>query len=238
MSQPPNGPVCPDCGAQVSEQQGHCGNCGANLGHGGGGQTGEQPRGQQQPRSQQQAQGGQQQGQRGQQQQPPPNQPPRQQPAQQQQQGDDGWSTLVIVLVLCGGGLCLIPVVFIVMSAVLGSFVLGLGDTNEFAPATSFEYDYNETTGEVEIQPTSGDTFNASQVRFEGDGLVDPGARWHEKSSAIEPTDSVGLGDSVVVEVTGPDYLIEIAWESSDGETRVVIDTNTGPEGPFGAPDR
>ena len=72
-----------------------------------------------------------------------------------------------------------------------------------------------------------------------GSGLVDPGARWHEKSSAIGPADSVGLGDSVVVEVTGPDYLIEIAWESSDGETRVVLDTDSGPErGTFGAPDR
>jgi len=172
---------------------------------------------------------------RGQQQQPPPRQqqprgqqqPPRQQP---QQQGDDGWSTLVIVLVLCGGGLCLIPVLLVIASLIFTSSVFFLlDDLGTSGPATSFDHNYSEANGTVEVTVEEGETFTAERVRFEGEGVADPGARWHEKDPDSGSTDSVERGDSAVVDVTGPDYTLELVWESADGDTQVVISASTGP---------
>jgi hypothetical protein len=103
------------------------------------------------------------------------------------------------------------------------------GDTSETEPDTSFDYSYSGASETVEVHVEGGETFTAQRVQFEGQGVVDSGAQWHETDPTVGPTSRVGAGDSAVVEVTGPDYALEIVWESADGEERSVIGTSTGP---------
>jgi len=105
-----------------------------------------------------------------------------------------------------------------IVAAVVGSFVLGFGGSQQVTPTASFSFEYDATADTVEITHEGGDTIAASELFVRGTGftsasgadMTGPG-RWRgSTSSSIDGQPAVVAGDRVTVGLR------------SDGELRLV----------------
>jgi hypothetical protein len=210
----PSGRRCQQCGAPLDSDQQFCTECGAPQDAPSQEQQGPPPGEGQGPPPGQQG--------------PPPGQqsPPGQQgppPGQQSPPGQQGneRSTAFWVIVAIVGLCVIIPVVVVIGSAVLGAFVLGLGETRWTAPDTEFGYDYSPGTSELVVTHEGGDTVNASQITFQGTGFDGVGTTWAQQAGG---DGTVAAGDRVTLTRVQDNHMVEIVWTSeSDPENTVVI---------------
>jgi flagellin-like protein len=132
-------------------------------------------------------------------------------------------------------GVVLMDAITVILAAVIGTFVLGLGSsTQPAAPNAYFEFEFTPSGGngfagidgdEVEITHKSGDTIDRSRltVLLEGTELPSP---W--PTTKVQAGTTYTYDDSVA---GGPDLAdedtVRIVWESEDGESSATIGTGT-----------
>ena len=67
-------------------------------------------------------------------------------------------------------GVILMVAITVILAAVIGTFVLGLGQNVQSTPQASFSFDFNESAQNVNVTHTGGDTLedgeNAGQVQI------------------------------------------------------------------------
>jgi len=125
-------------------------------------------------------------------------------------------------------GVILMVGVVVILAAVIGAFALSFADGGgSSAPQVSLESDYNEGDNIVTLTVQGGDTFGAENVEFEGD--VYSAEDWTD-ATGINGGDSVSAGDSIDIDVTGPDYVVELVWQDDAGGESNIIRTLEGPE--------
>ncbi|QCJ45957.1 type IV pilin [Haloprofundus sp. MHR1] len=111
-------------------------------------------------------------------------------------------------------GVILMVAITVILAAVIGTFVLGLGDNIQTAPQASFGFDYDEDeaggAGTVTITHRGGDTFDAGEieVRKNGNDVTDPYSQ------------IVRTGSTAKVDVNGGDS-ISVVYVGGDGESVV-----------------
>ena len=132
-------------------------------------------------------------------------------------------------------GVILMVAITVILAAVIGTFVLGLGESIEDnAPSSSFTTEYEEGTAgtcepdsgsennNLEITHESGPTIEADRLTISEDGSDLP---WSDCSST---TNEVGAGDTASVEVGSGDS-VRLVWTAEGGGQE---DTLTRWEGP------
>jgi len=112
-------------------------------------------------------------------------------------------------------GVILMVAITVILAAVIGAFVLGLGDqASNTAPQASFSFDYNNSDpGNVTVTHDGGDTIPDGELRLTATGDDWDNARdWDGDASAgsseyIDPDDdeSYAEGDTV-----------RVIWDSGD----------------------
>jgi flagellin-like protein len=132
-------------------------------------------------------------------------------------------------------GVILMVAITVILAAVIAAFVLGLGDTNDVAPNTSFEYDFDASGSSpysLDVRVRSGDTFNSDRISFEGEDLgTDEGATWTDTDGDLTGTSDISSGADVTLgNIQSESFLLEITWTSEEGGTSSVISTREGPE--------
>ncbi|WP_411964182.1 type IV pilin [Haloferax sp. YSMS24] len=149
---------------------------------------------------------------------------------------DDGAVSPVI-------GVILMVAITVILAAVIGTFVLGLGDqVGDTAPQASFAFDYNQSTGDhLNITHESGDSINSDRLKVstgvpiygiaEGD---DNGAANSRTWSALNGNNTVDVqaGSSVTIEPDGDslhDQTVRIVWTSDSGSTSATLQKWSGP---------
>ena len=113
-------------------------------------------------------------------------------------------------------GVILMVAITVILAAVIGTFVLGLGENVESAPQASLDFQYNSTAGNVTMEHRGGDTLDPSnvEVRLNGDSPSDG-------SEII--TDNFQAGDSVKINATSYSDPSEL----SSGDTISVVTTGS-----------
>ena len=108
-------------------------------------------------------------------------------------------------------GVILMVAITVILAAVIGAFVLGLGGSAEETPQASLSFTLDDGEDTVDVEHRGGDAFNVNQTRLAGDFGED--ADWNNTDARlangdIEQIDEAGVeeGDRVV-----------IIWEPSDG---------------------
>jgi flagellin-like protein len=155
-------------------------------------------------------------------------------------------------------GVILMVAITVILAAVIAAFVLGLGDTNASAPNVTFEFEYNESSGNVTVAHDGGDSFDPARVELQIDNVdsISTIALDGTTGSANITEDSSGLsnpvqaGDSIKVALSdgtpfgdsgnngaGPsdasdttDFELSVIFTSEDGGTSSEIGSTSGPD--------
>jgi len=117
-------------------------------------------------------------------------------------------------------GVILMVAITVILAAVIGTFVLGLGDSVESAPQASISFD-GDTDG-VDITHRGGDELDTSELQLRGSGLdsspvdfdtlTDAGSEFNAGSTAtVESGDLNTAGGEISVVYTGGDSDTVIA---------------------------
>ncbi len=90
----------------------------------------------------------------------------------------------------------------VILAAVIGTFVLGLGDSVESAPQASITFDYDSTDdGEVEIQHRGGDGIDTDEfdIIVAGDSASITAINGDDSSTDLADLDEFSAGDTITV---------------------------------------
>jgi flagellin-like protein len=134
-------------------------------------------------------------------------------------------------------GVILMVAITVILAAVIASFVLGLGDSQQQTPTASFDFDYNQDVssvsgsglhqsgdvsdgGNLEIAHAGGDSLTLARVSLtddDGSEVSSPGF-----------SDPVTAGSSTTVDI-GNDDTVRVVWTSESGETTSTLATYEAP---------
>jgi len=137
-------------------------------------------------------------------------------------------------------GVILMVAITVVLAAIIGTFVLGLGDqVQPTSPQASFTFDWDGDAspsntelyqggsddssvsgGELTVTHTSGQTVDGARLSVKDD---DGG------SASPWSSGDVGAGDAVTV-AAGADDTVRVVWTSTDGESTATLREWTAPD--------
>jgi len=145
-------------------------------------------------------------------------------------------------------GVILMVAITVILAAVIGTFVLGLGDQVESAPQASFNFDVetdSSASGDVlSITHRGGDNIDASdiEVRIGGQAVGEDSAYWDGSSTQSSISDTLGTdddtfnaGDSIGVDLgafsTAPEPGDSVDIVFTSGDRQDIIASFTLPDG-------
>ncbi|WP_148415252.1 type IV pilin [Haloferax sp. KTX1] len=138
-------------------------------------------------------------------------------------------------------GVILMVAITVILAAVIGTFVLGLGDqVGDTAPQASFGFDYNGTA--LTVTHESGSSIDATQVNITSSvalndstgtelaGSSGTTGTWNSISSDSEIT----AGSQVTVVEQNADDLstatVRVIWTSESGSNSATLQSWSGPD--------
>ncbi|WP_135826266.1 type IV pilin [Halorussus ruber] len=131
---------------------------------------------------------------------------------------DDGAVSPVI-------GVILMVAITVILAAVIGTFVLGLGnEVQQTAPQSSFSFDYDGS--DLTITHDGGDTIKSNVLYIRGS--VDETGKWQSVSDDGGTGYDVSAGDTVKVGA-GDSDTARVVWESSNGDNSATLSEWEGP---------
>jgi len=137
-------------------------------------------------------------------------------------------------------GVILMVAITVILAAVIGTFVLGLGEqVQDTSPNAQFTTEFSEgnsgsndcdpfdasgnTNGLLTVTHTSGQTVPGERLSFSANGSTDP--VWNDQCSGA---DQVSSGDSLDV-AAATDGEIRLIWEAEDGGQSDILASWEGP---------
>ncbi|MFC6991960.1 type IV pilin N-terminal domain-containing protein [Haladaptatus sp. GCM10025707] len=129
-------------------------------------------------------------------------------------------------------GVILMVAITVILAAVIGTFVLGLGDqVGNTAPQAQFSFDYDEGATSLDITHESGDKIKGSNLNVKSSAGFEQ--TWDNFNSG---TTFVTAGSSITVDSTtgnggavDPGDTIRLIFDDGSGDTS-TIQTWDGPE--------
>jgi flagellin-like protein len=126
-------------------------------------------------------------------------------------------------------GVILMVAITVILAAVIGTFVLGLGDqVSNTAPQASFSFDYNDANTELTITHDGGDQLAESNINVVGASSGETGNTDWTGSGGT--TEEFGAGSSITVSGVQPGDTVRVVWSSSNGGDTATLGKWTGPE--------
>jgi flagellin-like protein len=150
-------------------------------------------------------------------------------------------------------GVILMVAITVILAAVIASFVLGLGGSQQQTPQASFSWEYtqyNDSTGIgdkpnglAEVSHDGGDSIKHTELVFRGEGFrkaantdsnISSGnavENWpgSAASGSIGDTSAVVGGDDIGIGAAN-DYEFSLIWEPQEGDTSATLSEKTGPD--------
>jgi len=126
-------------------------------------------------------------------------------------------------------GVILMVAITVILAAVIGAFVIGIGDQQDSAPTASISFSQDTIDNEVEISHESGATLDASEieVQIEGDGAnTYSGTDFDDTSweGEISAGNTLVLGDDPDPDwADGNSGTITVVWNSSDTDSSSIL---------------
>jgi FlaG/FlaF family flagellin (archaellin) len=112
----------------------------------------------------------------------------------------------------------------VILAAVIGTFVLGLGDqVSNTSPTASFTFDYDGTT--LDVTHDGGDQLDAANI-----DIVPSSTSSTDWADATDgSTGTFGAGTTVSIDV-GSGETVRVTWSSPNGGDSSTLGKWTGPD--------
>ena len=121
-------------------------------------------------------------------------------------------------------GVILMVAITVILAAVIGTFVLGLGSNVQSVPSAQFSFDYSD---QATITHDGGDGIEASALSVSY--TVDGGASTSEDWDAPDGS-TVSSGDSTETDnAVEPGSEVRVIWNPEDGDTSQTLATSQAP---------
>lgn len=117
-------------------------------------------------------------------------------------------------------GVILMVAITVILAAVIGTFVLGLGSNVQSVPSAQFSFDYGG--GDVTVTHDGGDSIEASAL-----SVSDDGGGSTEWSTASVTT--VTSGDSLDHTLGSDASEVRVIWNPESGDTSQTLATSQAP---------
>ena len=119
-------------------------------------------------------------------------------------------------------GVILMVAITVILAAVIGTFVLGLGDqVSNTSPSASFSFDYDSTNSELSITHDGGDSLQNSNIEVKSDAGGADETNWGSEISA---------GDTTTVYNVASSETIRVVWTSPNGGDTATLAKWEGPD--------
>ncbi|ELZ80550.1 hypothetical protein C455_06751 [Haloferax larsenii JCM 13917] len=116
-------------------------------------------------------------------------------------------------------GVILMVAITVILAAVIGTFVLGLGDqVSTTAPQASFAFDYNGSN--LTITHESGEALVASQINVTGDSISDE--QWSTNGTTTGDKITAGNYYDVGATFTSGD-VVRVVWTAESGTSSSTL---------------
>ena len=130
-------------------------------------------------------------------------------------------------------GVVLMVAITVILAAVIGTFVLGLGQNVQSTPQASFSFDFgnNGSAQVVNVTHNGGDTLdvgdNTNDVRVVGGNVT---GYWLGSSSPpYQNTDSLSAGDSYTDYGYSDGDTVRVVWTGTNNESSAVLGSQEAP---------
>jgi flagellin-like protein len=139
-------------------------------------------------------------------------------------------------------GVILMVAITVILAAVIGTFVLGLGDqVSQTTPSASFQFDYDAGGNEsVTIAHNGGDTLSSSEVNVTVSGANKTDANgqytWTDLGGS---SGDVGAGSTATVHgghvdsngaIDLSEATVRVVWQAAEGDSSAQLGTWSGPD--------
>ncbi len=128
-------------------------------------------------------------------------------------------------------GVILMVAITVILAAVIGTFVLGLGQNVQSTPSASFDFDFNSSNtslggdGVVNVTHSGGDTLtkgdNANTVSLDGGTAT---SVWFDNES----DDAISAGDTESVGYVNGE-TVRVIWEAEGTDNSAVLGQQDAP---------
>ena len=131
-------------------------------------------------------------------------------------------------------GVILMVAITVILAAVIGTFVLGLGDSiGENAPSASYDWDQNAAGDEVTLTHVRGQNIDADRVTGTVGGVETVfgtdsdslGVAWADPDDRISSGDSIEWSDGD--QTIASDAELRVIWTASGGESSSTLTSYT-----------
>ena len=130
---------------------------------------------------------------------------------------DDGAVSPVI-------GVILMVAITVILAAVIGTFVLGLGEkVKSTSPQASMSFDYGST--DVTITHDGGDKLTYSQIT-----IKDSNTNTNDLTKTSQADNAYTAGDEVASGTYDAGETIRVVWTSDSGDSSATLGESTAPE--------
>jgi flagellin-like protein len=127
-------------------------------------------------------------------------------------------------------GVILMVAITVILAAVIGTFVLGLGDqVSNTSPSASFTFDYDSSSQVLTITHDGGDQLNEANVGIVGGDSDISSTDWTGDSDASNPDDDFGAGTTLDYPAA-PGDTVRVTWSSSNGGDTATLGKWIGPQ--------
>ena len=125
-------------------------------------------------------------------------------------------------------GVILMVAITVILAAVIGTFVLGLGSNVQSVPSAQFSFDYD--SGSVTVTHDGGDSIDPAALTVSDDKTNSAGFDGSGQGTASVTGSSVSSGDSVEFTGLANDATeVRVIWNPESSDTSQTLATSTAP---------
>jgi flagellin-like protein len=127
-------------------------------------------------------------------------------------------------------GVILMVAITVILAAVIGTFVLGLGQNVQSTPQASFQFDFNETSNLVDVTHNGGDRLevgdNTDSVLITGGGTT---GTWVGDTTTVYNTSSLSAGDTYESYPFSNGDTVRVVWNGPNNESSATLGSQEAP---------
>jgi len=130
-------------------------------------------------------------------------------------------------------GVILMVAITVILAAVIASFVIGLGDSNQAtAPSVSFSTSYDQDNNELSISVDNvGESLQASNVEVTGNFDPTSGSISGQTWDTVSGNTEISAGQQGTISNVGPAHDLSIVYNDPNNEQSFTLQEDiTGPD--------